>query len=274
MRYFMLLVCLASFTSAYAYNEIVSAVVYNPSRLGAYDYLKIVKYTSFKSGLGAKDNKTELNIYGPVTIADSAANFTHKINTVKSLTNYTIPGTSKTFGDGEESWVQNPRATVGSGNLQSSGAWLTGNEDNSAKRNAIIELYENANQDQTDIKPIPRVYMFGGKLSTAKSGPKIGYAVIQNIKGFNLSTADLMLESNLPSDFVKIDADVVIPSETGNEGQTTPISFTDYLQFGNTRIQNNPIMCGVGQTPSFEWKERKDNEGNTIRILARNIICK
>lgn len=72
MRYFLFLSLLVVTSAAWAINESVSAISYNPSRLGAYTHLKAVESASLLGGLKAEDDST-VNIMseGMVTISDS-----------------------------------------------------------------------------------------------------------------------------------------------------------------------------------------------------------
>lgn len=67
----LLVMCAAS---GFARNESVSAISFNPSRLGAYTYLKVVNTATFAGGVDTKSNLAELNIQSSGTVKLHDAN--------------------------------------------------------------------------------------------------------------------------------------------------------------------------------------------------------
>lgn len=67
----LLVMCAAS---GFARNESVSAISFNPSRLGAYTYLKVVNTATFAGGVDTKSNSAELNIQSSGTVKLHDAN--------------------------------------------------------------------------------------------------------------------------------------------------------------------------------------------------------
>ncbi len=71
---FLILLCMCA-TTVFSYNESVAAISFNPSRLGAYTYLKAVSNATLAGGLDTQTNNVEMNIKskGTVTLQDQNA---------------------------------------------------------------------------------------------------------------------------------------------------------------------------------------------------------
>lgn len=74
MRYFLCICLCAVALPVLAYNEIVPAISYNPSRLGSYTHLKAVEKATLQGGLkvvgeGSADRPT-VNVFRQVTLKD------------------------------------------------------------------------------------------------------------------------------------------------------------------------------------------------------------
>ncbi len=258
MRYLMLLVCLASFTSAYAYNEMVSAIAYNPSRLGAYSYLKVLKKATFKAGLGTTGNLTEINLYGnPITITDPRQDLPHKINVIKSLSNYVVGTSNKTFNDKSSAWVYNPYANGGPNGprLQFSDAWLTGEQVDLATLWSAYTSTTTSEDTVPNVNPIGTVKMYGGTFTAVSSGGKRGVSVINEIKGLDLSS--------ILSDKITIYAEQATVTSP-----TSTLYVTDTLTLGGTTISANDLVCASG-SPTYQWEKRMTDDEKTYYILAR-----
>ncbi len=57
--------------AAYAYNESVAAISFNPSRLGAYNYLKAVNTATLRGGISVGPEQLYINSTGTVTLQDN-----------------------------------------------------------------------------------------------------------------------------------------------------------------------------------------------------------
>ncbi len=266
MRYLMLLVCLVSFTSAYAFNEVVSAIAYNPSRLGAYSYLKILQKASFKAGLGTTGNLTEINLYGnSITITDSQSNQKHKINVIKALSNYVVDGDDKTFSDSSSSWVKNNYANGGSNgpSMDFQNAWLTG------ESTTLWTAYNSTGEDAipTSVPTIATVTMYGGTLQTSSSSSKKGFSVINQIKGLDLSSSSPTQKamSALPNNFIKIDA---FDATVDGSSITTTLYVTDTLTLKGMNIAASDLVCS-SSSASYDWKERITDNHIKYKVLSR-----
>ncbi len=75
MRYFLCICLCAVALPVLAYNEIVPAISYNPSRLGSYTHLKAVEKATLQGGLkvvgeAAAEDRPTVNVFGEVTLKD------------------------------------------------------------------------------------------------------------------------------------------------------------------------------------------------------------
>ena len=105
MRYFLCICLCAVAFPVLAYNEIVPAISYNPSRLGSYTHLKAVETATLKGGLkvvGTEESTDEhrptINIFKQVTLKDDkhSASSSFNENNVNKIT---------TVGDSESTSV-------------------------------------------------------------------------------------------------------------------------------------------------------------------------
>ncbi len=87
MRYIGIWIIMLLAGPVFGYNEVVSAISYNPSRLGVYRYLKAVDGATLKGGLVIdKDNNASLHMRstGTITFTD------HTSNSMNNSTGYRV----------------------------------------------------------------------------------------------------------------------------------------------------------------------------------------
>ncbi len=294
MRYLMLLICLAGGTVAHGYNEVISAVAYNPSLLGGYDYLKILSKATFKGGLGVADNKAEINFGGKVTINDmhddqhkytvasEAGHSVHRIKTVQSLSNYVLPGTSLTFCNEDTNtskrWKQNPNAcgTASDNHFNAEDAWLMGNQPGFWGTFDGVDVNSTGNFSQGNsavTQYVPLVKTYGGNLtaSPASANIKRGYSVIKQIQGIWFSGGTEQTPYTYTSAAAS-SANLMPVRITANELKGPAASsklYADSIILGDAVLDVNKMLCPSGKTPAYSWASRKDDGGTTIQVLQR-----
>ena len=75
MRYWILLLTFAAALPAAAYNEIIPAVAYNPSRLGAFTHLKAVDNLSLSSGINTDGGTLNFLANGMIHVSNLYENY-------------------------------------------------------------------------------------------------------------------------------------------------------------------------------------------------------
>ena len=196
IRYFGLLICLLIGTVAHAYNETIVPIAYNPSRLGAYDYLK-VNIIKLQGGLRALGNTTEINLFGDIDIWDNNSDAhqykatdpqLNTITNIKPLSNYAMDLNRRTFCTQGQSWISNTNACSGNITLQTKTMMGFGNP-------------VDYNGTSADPDLIPDVYIYGGTISLPSSGLDANlYSRIQTIRRMYISGSTLNSEEDIPPD--------------------------------------------------------------------------
>ena len=134
MRYCLFLCLLVVTVPVLGYNEVVSAISYNPSLTGAYTHLKVVENATLKGGLAVDNSGALVNVVKNVTVTDSmhscaqndVSNTCSKVTTIVPSTNVTQAPYKRTAAQG--GILQGPSGVlygtsynVASGNSQNSG---------------------------------------------------------------------------------------------------------------------------------------------------------
>ena len=271
MRYLLLLVCLTVSMAAHAYNEAITSIAYNPSRTGAYDYLK-VNFLSVKSGLFAAGNTTEINLYGTISITDerpdnhqyNAANADpsinlHEIKRIMSMSNYTFGSptyyTFCTNGVSGQTWLYNSNACSGNNTLSPVILMGLGNPG----------LVNDWPTNAADSALIPNVYMYGGSISPS-SGASSKYSWIKNIKSMyksgSGSTAQLRLHDGLP---------YTLSFETQNLAKadsSTAIRVSNSLTLSGMLLDTSAFSNCTSRNNRYAWIERITDNHKKVKILA------
>ena len=270
MRYVALLVCLSVATMAHAYNETITSIAYNPSRMGAYDYLKINKKLTLKSGFRAVGNTTEINLYGTVSIVDSNAS-NHKsisdteslnmIAKIKPLSNYAADSAGHTFcapnNNSTNGWLYNPKACSGSTTLEPDTMMGLGPHGYTYTGGSINTSYL-----------IPEVYVYGKngveEISVPTSSTK--YSRIENIKRMSItgsgSSKTLYKENEFPENLSLTTDDL----EAGNS--STEIQVTNTLTLSGMGLNASSAFSSCNSSSQYAWVQRVTDNHEKVKILA------
>lgn len=264
MRYVALLVCLLVATMAHAYNETITSIAYNPSRMGAYDYLKVNKL-KLKAGFRALENTTEINLYGNISIVDSnAANHQNvsdpetlnMIAKIKPLSNYDVDGNGHTFCAKTGNWLYNSKACSGSTTLQPDTMMGLGPYGYSYSGGSINTSYL-----------IPEVYVYGknGVEDISVSGSSSKYSYIRNIQRMWISgtgsSKTLQTEDYFPTNLTFITNNL-------SAGSSSPeVHVSDTLTLAGVGLDSSTAFKNCTNS-SYTWVERVTDDHKKVKILA------
>lgn len=264
MRYVTLLVCLLVATVAHAYNETITSIAYNPSRMGAYDYLKVNKL-KLKSGLRALGNTTEINLYGRVSVVDSnAANHQNVSDTdslnmiakIKPLSNYAADAAGHTFCARTGQWLYNSKACSGSTVLQPDTLMGLGPYG-----------YSYSGEDIDVSYLIPEVYVYGKNgvedISVSDSSSK--YSRIQNIKRMSItgsgSSKTLTVEDKFPDNLS------FITNNLSADSSSSQVQISNTLTLAGVGLDSSTAFDSCSNS-EYAWVERVTDDHKKVKILA------
>ena len=231
MRSFLCICLCAVALPVLAYNEIVPAISYNPSRLGSYTHLKAVETATLKGGLkvvGTEESTDEhrptINIFKQVTLQDDkhSASSSFNENNVNKIT---------TVGDSESTVV-----------TKQSGGILQGKSGTLYAANGYNGTTNSMNSGlSVTVHP-------GGTLKT-KSTDDNNYSYIGSVTPTN------------PLDELNLNIDTNTLQLLGTN--TITVSADSYTIGGVT------IHKPVGWTVSkYSFEERVDDKGTRYKILS------
>ncbi len=143
MRYFLCICLCVVAWPVFAYNEVVPAISYNPSRLGSYTHLKAVETARLQGGMKAvgeestfEHDKPVINIFKEVTLQDNG----HNANSPSDINN---ENTNKITVIGEGSKVKTNQSggilQGKSGSLYAANGYIGGNNHNNSGLSVIVK---------------------------------------------------------------------------------------------------------------------------------------
>ena len=229
MRSFLCICLCAVALPVLAYNEIVPAISYNPSRLGSYTHLKAVATATLGGGLkvvGDGDERPTINIFKQVTLQDTkhSANSPFNANNVNKIA---------TIGDLEGTIVTKQSGGVlqgRNGTLYAANGYSGGGYSNNSGLTVIVKS--------------------GGTLRTT------------NTNSNNYSYIGEFEDINNPSSQVPLDITTNILELYNNNTITVTTNAANFTIGGIT------INKPSGTVSRYKFVERVDNAGTRYKVLS------
>ena len=219
---------------AFAYNESVAAISFNPSRLGAYSHLKAVNTATLRGGVQVGSDQLSIHSKGTVTLQDS----NHKCQTgncqeanLNKITDI-MPWADKTEG-----------VTCGSGNdctrntRAITSAIMQGPTNSPAGSGYTISTVPTINGDSTV------VHMQGGS--------------------FRATSGDSYID-----EFAQGDALKALKVSAGQINFTNNLEARQSLKLGNITIKPK----AGGNFQNYEFVERTTQKQEKVKVLAVKIL--
>lgn len=179
---------------AFAYNESVAAISFNPSRLGAYTHLKAVNTATLRGGVQVESDQLSIHSKGTVTLNDTSSVATRQcsatngcdaanLNTITEI----IPWADKTEG-----------VTCGSGNdCTRNTRAITSAIMQGRSNNPVQNTYAISTDPTIDSTNSTVVHMKGGTFYASSDSYIDGFKQNDALKALKVSAAQIDFKNNL-----------------------------------------------------------------------------
>lgn len=263
MRYFVLLMCLATAVVAHAYNETVTSIAYNPSRMGAFDYLKVNEKLTLKSGLRELGNTAEINLYGNITVQDTNSSNhqfptgvsdvtvpLHMISRIIPMRNYKLNSARQTFCTQTNAWPTNSKACEGNTTVNPEIAMGLGNPNIASSWQESID----------DSLLIPNVYMYGGNVTPSYALTR--YSRVKNIQSMYIANDGSFKTTTTMPPYLSIETRDLSSSDN------RPVQVSQSFTVDGMTMNPSNVISLCAAPAEYAWIERVDDNHKKVKILA------